>query len=125
MTIGIGIDIIEIARIARAYSRFGNRFLERILRPEEISYCLRFTDRAPIIAARFAAKEAVAKALGARIGQRIGWLDIQITHAPNGAPAVVLHGNARDTFNAHGAKRINVSISHSRHYAVAVATIET
>ena len=61
MILGIGIDIIEVSRIRASYEKFGERFLKRILRPEEIAYCLSHRFPAPFLAARFAAKEAISR----------------------------------------------------------------
>ena len=68
MTLGIGIDIIEVARIQASYEKFGERFLTRILHPNEISYCLSHRVAGPFLAARFAAKEAISKAFGTGMG---------------------------------------------------------
>jgi len=64
---GIGIDTVEIGRIRDSHERLGDRFIERILLPAEIEYCLRHKDPAPSLAARFAAKEAISKAFGTGI----------------------------------------------------------
>src|SRR5207237_1116751 len=64
MILGVGIDIIEVSRIADSHARFGERFLERILHANEISYCLSHRVPAPFLAARFAAKEAISKSFG-------------------------------------------------------------
>ena len=63
MVIGLGTDLIEIARIAQTVDRFGERFLRRVYTPQEIAYCLGKRSSAESLAARFAAKEAAAKAL--------------------------------------------------------------
>src|SRR5437667_11872569 len=69
MILGVGIDIIEVARVQSSYGQFGERFLKRILRPDEIAYCLSHRFPAPFLAARFAAKEAISKAFGTGIGK--------------------------------------------------------
>ena len=61
MILGTGIDIIEVERIDASYKKFGERFLNRILHPAEIEYCLSHKNPAPFLAARFAAKEAISK----------------------------------------------------------------
>src|SRR5207237_8479618 len=78
MILGSGIDIIEVARIRASLERFGERFLRRVLRPDEIGYCFLYKSPAPYVAARFAAKEAVSKAFGTGIGRHLGWQDIEI-----------------------------------------------
>ena len=78
MILGIGIDIIEVARIASSYEKFGERFVNRILHADEIAYCLSHKNPAPFLAARFAAKEAISKAFGTGIGAALGWQDMEI-----------------------------------------------
>src|SRR5947208_8357051 len=91
MILGVGIDIIEVARIHASYERFGDRFLKRILHPNEISYCLSHASPAPFLAARFAAKEAISKAFGTGIGAQLGWRDMEIGRRQSGEPFVILH----------------------------------
>ena len=69
MIFGTGIDIIDVARIGRVHSRWGVKFLNKFLRPDEITYCQQQADPSPSIAARFAGKEAVSKAFGSGIGE--------------------------------------------------------
>ena len=67
MILGVGIDIIEVARIASSYEKFGERFVNRILHADEIAYCLSHKNPAPFLAVRFSAKEAISKAFGTGI----------------------------------------------------------
>lgn len=124
MILGTGIDIIEVARIAASFEKFGERFVNRILLPEEIAYCLTHRRPAPFLAARFAAKEAVSKAFGTGIGAQVGWRDIEIRRKDSGEPFVVLHGKGGELFAARGAKKLHVSLSHTEHYAAATAILE-
>ena len=113
--ISVGVDIIEIERVAATLARFGDRFLERVFTEGETAYC---RGRAPQLAARFAAKEAVMKALGT--GTRgVGWREIEVTRKRTGEPGIALHGRAAERAARLGIDRIAVSLSHSRHYAVA------
>jgi len=73
MILGTGTDIIEVERIASSFEKFGERFLNRILLPDEIAYCLSHRAPAPFFAVRFSAKEAVSKAFGTGIGAALGW----------------------------------------------------
>jgi holo-[acyl-carrier protein] synthase len=82
MVIGLGTDLIEIARIAQTVDRFGERFLRRVYTPQEIAYCLGKRSSAESLAARFAAKEAAAKALGTGISRGLGWLDLEVAREP-------------------------------------------
>ncbi|MFU8893116.1 MAG: holo-ACP synthase [Luteolibacter sp.] len=119
---GIGIDIVEVARISAANARHGTAFVERYLTANERAYCAAHANPEIHQAARFAAKEAVAKALGTGIGGECGWLDIEITRdAATGAPGVVLAGAAADFAANHGITRIFISLSHTRETAVAYA----
>jgi holo-[acyl-carrier protein] synthase len=122
--LGTGIDIIEVARIAASYEKFGERFVKRILHPAEIAYCLSHRNPAPFLAARFAAKEAISKAFGTGIGAALGWQDIEICKKESGEPFVVLHGSGKKKFESRGAKQLLVSLSHTEHYAAATAILE-
>ena len=124
MILGTGIDIIEVARIEASFEKFGERFVNRILLPDEIAYCLAHRRPAPFLAARFAAKEAVSKAFGTGIGAQLGWHDIEIRRKESGEPFVVLHGKGAELFAARGATKIHVSLSHTEHYAAATAILE-
>jgi holo-[acyl-carrier protein] synthase len=122
--LGTGIDIIEVARIASSFEKFGERFVNRILLPNEIAYCLSHKNPAPFLAARFAAKEAISKAFGTGIGATLGWRDMEIRKKESGAPFVVLHGKGKKLFKTRGAKRLLVSLSHTENYAAATAVLE-
>jgi len=124
MILGTGIDIIEVARIASSFEKFGDRFVNRILLPDEIAYCLLHRRPAPFLAARFAAKEAVSKAFGTGIGAQLGWQDMEIRRKESGEPFVVLHGKGRGLFDARGAARLHISLSHTENYAAATAILE-
>jgi holo-[acyl-carrier protein] synthase len=125
MILGLGIDIIEVERIRASHQKFGERFTNRVLRPDEIAYCLQHRDPAPFLAARFAAKEAVSKAFGTGIGAALGWQDIEVRRRDSGEPYVVLHDKGRELFAARKAKRLLISLSHTQNYATAVAVLES
>src|SRR5208282_4477113 len=124
MILGTGIDIIEVARIASSFEKFGGKFVNRILLPDEIAYCLSHRKPAPFVAARFAAKEAVSKAFGTGIGAQLGWQDMEIRRKKSGEPFVVLHGKGKELFASRGAKQLLVSISHTENYAAVTAVLE-
>ncbi len=119
--LGLGVDIVEIARFAAAVERQGQALLDRCFLATEQAYCTARKDSARYYAARFAAKEAVSKALGTGIGEHIGWLDMEICRKASGAPFVVLHGIGAQTASRLGVREVLLSISHSEHYAVANA----
>jgi holo-[acyl-carrier protein] synthase len=125
MILGTGIDIIEVARIAASYEKFGERFVNRVLLPDEVAYCLTHKNPAPFLAARFAAKEAVSKAFGTGIGAQLGWQDIEIRHKDSGEPVVALHGKGADLFASRGARRLHISLTHTENYAAAMAVMES
>lgn len=115
-----GVDLVDIPRIERALDRFGDRFLARVYTTDEVRYS---RGRPAELAARFAAKEAVAKALG--VGMRvlspagIGWLEVETLNEISGKPYVILHGRARALAEAQGLTEWAVSLSHDRGIAIA------
>jgi len=113
MILGIGTDIIEISRIKNAIARWGDNFLNHIFCEEEISYCKKYQNPAQHFAVRFAAKEAVYKAMD---DESLGWKDILILNKSNGQPYCIIKKN--DFSN-----NILISLSHSKEYAIAYATI--
>src|SRR5438094_9836222 len=125
MILGVGIDIIEVARIRASHEKFGERFLNRILRAAEIAYSLSHKDPAPFLAARFAAKEAISKAFGTGIGAQLGWHDLEVRRKDSGEPFVVLHGGGEKLLAARGARAVLISLSHTQTYAAAVAVLES
>src|SRR5512136_1628262 len=92
MVKGIGVDIIEIARVRRSIETLGDRFLQKVFTPGEIAYCSAKNDRHQHFAARFAAKEAVSKALSTGWAGEFRWKDVEITNDDSGQPHVTLHG---------------------------------
>jgi len=125
MVIGIGTDLIEIARIEQSVARFGQRFLERVFTPREIAYCQRKKNAAESLAARFAAKEAGAKALGTGISHGVGWLEIEVGREPGGRPTLELSGRAAERAREMGVTRVSLSLTHSRDVALAVVVMES
>ena len=115
VVVGLGTDIIEIDRIAEVFRR-NPRFGPRIFTSKELGYCLGHQNCFPHLAARFAAKEAVAKALG----RPFSWQDVEISNNSNGKPEVYLHGQAKE-FAVR--KKIIMTMSHSHAYATAVALV--
>jgi holo-[acyl-carrier protein] synthase len=111
-----GIDTLEIERVARSLERFGERFLRRFFTPQEQADCGGQPHR---LAARIAAKEAVAKALGTGIGA-VRWVDIEVRSAPSGRPMLHLHGQAAAVAAELGLTEWDISLSHSREVASAM-----
>jgi holo-[acyl-carrier protein] synthase len=125
MILGCGVDIIEVERIRSAAERHGDRFVQRILHPSELAYAKSHRDPGPFLAVRFAAKEAVSKAFGTGIGAALGWLDIEVAKRESGEPFVVLHGKGQELMSARGGRTLHLTLSHTQHYAVAVAILES
>jgi holo-[acyl-carrier protein] synthase len=115
MLLRIGVDLIEIARVADAIAQHGQRYLDRIYTAAELEQS---HAHAGSLAGRFAAKEAVAKALGTGIGE-VGWKDIEIVGDEQNAPWVQLYGAAQRKSKEIGLSSWSVSISHSVSHAVA------
>jgi holo-[acyl-carrier protein] synthase len=125
MILGVGIDIIEVARIEASHGKFGERFINRILHPDEIGYCLSHRKPGPFLAVRFAAKEAISKAFGTGIGAQLGWHDMEIRRKESGEPYVVLHGGGQKLLQERNGRVVLVSLSHTENYAAAVAILES
>jgi holo-[acyl-carrier protein] synthase len=115
MTLRTGIDLCEVSRIRDAIQRHGERFLARIFTPTERTQC---GDNYPSLAARFAAKEAVAKALGTGLGE-ISFTEIEIIRGASGEPLLHLHGDALSAAEKLGLKEWAISLSHTQEQAVA------
>jgi len=124
MVIGLGIDVVEIARFRKAL-RDSRALAERVFTLAERSYCESRKRRYQHFAGRFAAKEAALKALGTGWQQGIGWQDVEILEGDLGKPELHLHGKAAERAASLGASSSLVSISHAGSYAVAVAVLET
>ncbi|MGI8927462.1 MAG: holo-ACP synthase [Tepidiformaceae bacterium] len=113
--LAVGIDIIEIDRVADVIARHGDRFLTRIYTADEIAHC---RGRIPELAARFAAKEAVMKALGTGI-RGVGWKDIEVLPNRRGKPLVFLYGRGAARAERIELRALEISLTHSRDYAIA------
>lgn len=117
MKLASGVDLLEIGRLQGVVERYGQRFLRRVFTPLELAEA---GENAASLAARFAAKEAVAKALGTGIGP-VGWQEIEIRRGPDRQPILHLHGAAADRAAALGLTTWSISLSHNQSQAVAVA----
>ena len=117
----VGIDLIEIARVRRALERYP-RFRERCFTEAERAYCESRPNPAESYAGRFAGKEAVGKALGIGVARAFAWKDIEIVGRPK--PSVYLSGRVRAWAERTNAGSIDLSMSHSRELANAVAVVE-
>jgi holo-[acyl-carrier protein] synthase len=124
LVVRTGVDMVKITRIATVVERHGQRFVARVLTAGEIDIC---AGRVSAIAARWAAKEAIAKMLGVGIrglasgADAIPWHDIEIHRDAAGKPLICLHRYAATSAAAQGLSSFDISISHDGEYAIASA----
>ena len=126
MIFGIGIDTIEVPRIERTISIYGEQFLNRIFTESEIRYCGSRRYSAEHFAARFAAKEAFAKAIGTGIRRGFIWKEVEVGKEYSGKPVIVIHGSMiRKVINIVSSEyRVQVSLTHTKEVAEAIVIIE-
>lgn len=122
--VGLGIDIVEIARMRALLGRHPERAPERLFAPEEREDCASRADPEECLAARFAAKEAFLKALGTGLRDGLGWREIRVRQDRHGRPEILLSGAAADRLRRGGGERVHLSLSHEAGLAVAVVVIE-
>ena len=118
---GLGIDVVEVARVAAAIDKHGDTYLDKIFTSNEREYCDSRHDPVIHYAARFAAKEAVAKALGTGISKHAALHDLEVGHHESGQPCIFLSGAANDFAKSHGISQIHLSLTHTNDYAAANA----
>jgi len=125
LIIGLGIDIVEVPRIAGTIKRHGRRFLDKVFLPSELAYYeKKLPGAAEDLAGRFAVKEAMMKALGTGWRRGVQFKQIEVFNHSSGKPGVHLSGRTAEVAEALGAQNIHVSISHERSHAVAVVVLE-
>jgi holo-[acyl-carrier protein] synthase len=118
--VNVGVDLIEIERIRRALARHAG-FRDRCFTPAEQAYCDAKRNPAESYAGRFAGKEAVGKALGFGVARAFAWKDVEIVGRPK--PSVRLSGRVAEWAERRGAGAIDLSMTHSRELASAVAVV--
>ncbi|HEU0013253.1 MAG TPA: holo-ACP synthase [Longimicrobium sp.] len=124
MIVGVGLDLVRIARVEDFVRRRGERALRRVFTAAEQARCASSRAPAESLAARFAAKEAFFKALGTGWGTGGRWTEVEVVSAPSGAPSLRLSGRAAETAAARGVARIHLSLTHSDDTAAAVVVLE-
>jgi holo-[acyl-carrier protein] synthase len=122
--IGIGVDLVECARIQHSLDRFGEKFLQRVFTEGEIKYSMSMKFPARHLAARFAAKEAVSKAFGTGIGKAMGWRNIDIRKKKSGEPFLVFSGPAQELASERGVVSALITLSHTDRHAMACVVLE-
>ena len=123
--LGIGVDLVECARIEHSLERFGDRFLQRVFTDGEIAYSKSMKFPARHLAARFAAKEAVSKAFGTGIGKAMGWRDIDVRKKESGEPYLVLSGHAEELAKQRGVSSTLITLSHTDNHAMACVVLQS
>ena len=123
MVVGIGLDIVEVSRIAKAL-RGSKSITERVFTAEEIRYCSERQNKYQHFAGRFAAKEAALKALGTGWQEGIRWRDVETTAGARGEPRLTLYGKALAIFEESEARRTLLTITHATDYAVACVVLD-
>ena len=124
MGAGIGVDMLEIARMERVIARRPS-FVTRVFTEEERAYCDARARPAEHYAARWAAREAVVKALGTGFSGGIGLRDVSVRNDEAGRPQAVLTGRALEVARERGVREVALSLSHTREVAVANAVMLT
>ena len=125
MISGVGIDLVDIARVDRLLDSKGERALRRLFTADEVAYALARPLPAQHLAARLAAKEAAFKALsGSSLARGIGWREIEVVRGDE-HPTLALHGRAADRAAELGVTSIWVSLTHSATTAGAVVVLES
>lgn len=122
MIVGLGIDLVELARIEQALARFGSRFSQRVLTPAE--HCHLPSRPVPHLSGLFAVKEAAVKALGTGFSNGIGFRHLEILPDALGRPILSFSGPALHRAQTLGATHWHVSITHERTTAAAVVVLE-
>lgn len=125
MILGVGVDLVDVARFARAATRHGEGFVDRILAPAEIEACRAARRPHEQHAARFAAREAVLKALGTGLSGGMSWRDVEVM--PGGGPGVFrleLRGAVREAADALGVRRVHAALCATRGIAAASVILE-
>jgi holo-[acyl-carrier protein] synthase len=121
--IGLGCDLIEVARIQAILAKHGERFLKRIFTEEEQAYCNTLKYSHKHYAARWAAKEAVSKCFTTGIGEHLDWTSISVYHGARKEPLVRLDAKAAALLQAVGATHVWLTLSHTESHAMAVAAL--
>lgn len=123
IVLGVGIDLVENARIKQVLDRHQDRFVDRVFTEAERAYCFGMKNPLPHLAARFAAKEAVSKAFSTGIGAELGWRSIEIVKGSRDEPLVKLDEQGKLLLAQVGGDAVLVSLSHTENYAQAIGLI--
>lgn len=124
MILGIGLDLVDTARVRELLADHAGRFEELVFTAAERADCAGRADKAEALAARFAAKEACFKALGTGWNQGVSFLQVEVVRQEGGAPALRLSGPAAERAQARGVRRLHVTLTHTGAAAAATVILE-
>lgn len=124
MILGVGLDVVETQRVARALDAHGRRFEGRVYTRDELADCAQRGDRIQALAARFAAKEALLKALGIGFAGGVSLTDVEVVTGDDGQAALRLGARAAARADERGVRRVHLSLSHQPGLAAAVVVLE-
>jgi holo-[acyl-carrier protein] synthase len=124
MIYGIGIDLVNIPRMATVIARWGERFTGRVFSPQEIEVCGRRAHPASAYAIRFAAKEAFSKAMGLGMKGGLSWREIEVFNDPRGRPGLRIYGRSLEICTQERIGSIHLSLSDEGDYGSAVVVLE-
>ncbi|MGZ8413299.1 MAG: holo-ACP synthase [Gemmatirosa sp.] len=125
MIVGLGLDLVDIARVAQLVADRGERAMTRLFTEGEAAYAAKRAEPARHLAARFAAKEAAYKALaGTEHARGIGWRDIEVVVEWDGRPTLRFHGRAAERATELGVTRMHISLTHADTTAASVVVLE-
>jgi len=124
MIVGIGIDLVKVSRIEAVLARHGQRFVERILHPNELLVYQSHSHPLAYFAKRYAAKEALSKALGTGIARGVNFNEIETQLNELGRPHLILHGTTLDKADELGVKHLFITLSDEQDYAIANVVLE-
>jgi len=124
LILGVGLDVVEVARVRASVRRSGERFSQRVFTPAEIAYCAGRARKFEHLAARFAAKEATLKALGTGITGWASMQEVEVVHGAAGRPEIRLRGGVLRRARSLGVKTAHLSISHTEGVAAAMVVLE-
>jgi holo-[acyl-carrier protein] synthase len=124
LVVGLGIDLVEVDRVARLWARHGERAARRLLTVAEWDYCAVRAEPVQHAAVRLAAKEAAFKALaGSAAARQIGWRELEVTPADGGSPEIRFHGRAAARARELGVTRALLTMTHTNSTAGAVVLL--
>lgn len=121
---GIGVDIVEMSRVAGLYKKYPEKFAERILTEGELIELKQQSEPVIFLAKRFASKEAASKALGTGFSKGVSFQDFEVQHDTYGRPKLLIEGAASQIILDAGVQKIHLSISDEKNYAIANVVLE-